>query len=165
MTFKIRDIQAQDNTRMAEIIRQVLTEFGANRPGFAWTDPEIDTLFQAYGKPGSVYLIATVDDAVVGGGGIAAFPCEYPQICELQKMYVLPEFRGRGIGTYLLKQLLKVAQDQHYQGCYLETFGPMQGAIRLYETLGFTRLSQPLGNSGHCACDRPYLLWFNPPRA
>ncbi|MEM9513151.1 MAG: GNAT family N-acetyltransferase [Cyanobacteria bacterium P01_E01_bin.48] len=161
MSFEIRDIRLQDNPRMASIIRQVLTEFGANRPGFAWTDPEIDMLYQTYEPANSTYQVVTIDDNVVGGAGIAPFPCEHPQICELQKMYLLPECRGQGIGSALLKDLLETARDRHYRGCYLETFGAMKGAIRLYEKLGFSRLPEQLGNSGHSSCDVPYLRWFD----
>lgn len=160
MSFEIRDICSQDNPRVANIIRQVLIEFGANRPGFAWTDPEIDALYQAYTGADSIYRVVTVDDVVVGGAGIAPFPCEYPQLCELQKMYLSSECRGRGIGTALLEDLLRAARDRNYRGCYLETFGAMKGAIRLYEKLGFKRLQKSLGNSGHSRCDVPYILWF-----
>ncbi len=162
MSVVIREIQPQDNGAIAAIIRQVLTEFGANRPGFAWADPELDTLYEAYQPDGSGYWVVVDQDIVVGGGGIAPFPCEYPALCELQKMYLLPDYRGRGLGQTLMQQLLDAAHHWQYQGCYLETFTTMTGAMRLYERCGFQRLAQPLGNSGHNSCDRFYCRWFTP---
>lgn len=160
MPFEIREIQPSDNSRMAAIIREVLTEFGANRPGFAWADPELDYLAQAYDKTGSVYYLMTHDRTVIGGAGIAPFPCEYAGLCELQKMYLLPTFRGQGLGKTLMEALLKAAQAFNYRGCYLETFDAMSGAIALYEKMGFQPLAKPLGQSGHSSCNRFYLRWL-----
>lgn len=161
MTFEIREIQPEDNQRIAEIIRQVLTEYGANRPGFAWSDPELDTLSEAYQTDGSVYYVVTSNGAIIGGAGIAPFPCEHPDICELQKMYLLPEFRGKGLGKALMAQALKAAQHYQYRGCYLETFDAMREAVALYKTFGFQSLKHPLGDSGHTSCNQFYLLFFN----
>ncbi|NER85412.1 MAG: GNAT family N-acetyltransferase, partial [Leptolyngbya sp. SIO1D8] len=133
MTFEIRKIQPQDNTRLAAIIRQILAEFGANRPGFAWSDPELDTLSEAYSSESSIYYVVTQQQEIVGGAGIAPFPCEHPHLCELQKMYLLPDQRGQGIGKALIDKLLQIAQVKGYHGCYLETFDAMRSAIRLYE--------------------------------
>ncbi|HEY9887302.1 MAG TPA: GNAT family N-acetyltransferase [Candidatus Obscuribacterales bacterium] len=159
MTVEIRAIQPADDAAIAAIIRQVLTEYGANRPGFAWADPELDTLSRAYQSAGAAYYVATWQNTVIGGAGIAPFPCAVPALCELQKMYLLPTFRGQGIGRALLRKNLATAQ-KHYHGCYLETFDAMQEAITLYQKFGFERLSAPLGNSGHNSCNLFYLLKF-----
>ncbi|MEL6384821.1 MAG: GNAT family N-acetyltransferase [Cyanobacteria bacterium J06626_18] len=161
MTFEIREIQPQDNAQLAAIIRQILTEFGANRPGFAWSDPELDTLSAAYASKEAIYYVVTVSSTIVGGAGIAPFPCQTPNLCELQKMYLVPESRGMGIGQALMDKLLQTAETLGYQGCYLETFHTMSGAIRLYEKSGFEPLPKPLGNSGHTSCNQFYLRWFD----
>ncbi|MEO0986455.1 MAG: GNAT family N-acetyltransferase [Cyanobacteria bacterium J06639_14] len=161
MTFKIRAIQPQDNADLAAIIRQVLTEFGANRPGFAWADPELDTLSEAYSHKGCIYYVVVQQQTIIGGAGIAPFPCELSGLCELQKMYLLSEHRGLGIGQALMAKLLSTAQELGYRGCYLETFDAMQGAMRLYEWFEFKALPEPLGDSGHTSCNRFYLHWFN----
>ncbi|MEO1298433.1 MAG: GNAT family N-acetyltransferase [Cyanobacteria bacterium J06636_16] len=110
MTFEIREIQPQDNAQLAAIIRQILTEFGANRPGFAWSDPELDTLSAAYASKEAIYYVVTVSSTIVGGAGIAPFPCQTPNLCELQKMYLVPESRGMGIGQALMDKLLQTAE-------------------------------------------------------
>jgi len=160
MTFEIREIQPSDDAAIAAIIRQVLTEFGANRPGFAWADPELDQLSQAYAGDRALYYVVTQNSQVIGGAGIAPFPCEYEQLCELQKMYLLPAFRGQGMGPALMQRLLDAAIAYQYRGCYLETFDAMHSAINLYQKSGFEPLTKPLGDSGHNSCNQFFIRWF-----
>jgi putative acetyltransferase len=155
-SFEIRPIQSKDNGAIAQIIRQVLAELGAARPGFAWSDPELDAMAQTYGYPGAEYFVIERQGTVLGGGGIAPFACEYPATCELQKMYFLPAARGQGVGAALIDCLLATASQLQYQRCYLETLNTMTRAIHLYEKTGFTLLPQALGCSGHTACNRFY---------
>ncbi len=162
MFFHLRPIEPDDNRAIAHIIRQVLTEYGANCTGFAWDDPELDALSTAYQGDRAAYFVATVENVVVGGAGLAPFPCEYPNLCELQKMYLLPAYRGQGLGKALMTSVLATAQQMAYDGCYLETFDGMERAIAFYEAFGFRALPKPLGNSGHTACNRFYLRWLTP---
>ncbi|WP_229360327.1 GNAT family N-acetyltransferase [Ferrimonas sediminicola] len=151
--MKIRQICTDDNSQLAKIIRDVLAEYGANRPGFAWQDPELDALSQVYVGDGRRYWVAELQGRVVGGVGIAPFDCHWPATCELQKMYLSRDCRGQGIGQTLLETALGYARQQGYRHCYLETFGPMLAARGLYEASGFESLPAPWGDSGHTACD------------
>lgn len=157
MAIAIREIEAGDDQALAGVIRQVLTEFGANRPGFAWQDPQLDAMSRTYAPAHSVYYVVLNDGLVVGGAGIAPFACERAQVCELQKMYMLADVRGRGVGRRLLDTLLKDALARGYAACYIETLQSMDNAIALYESAGFKRLPKALGQSGHSACNRWYL--------
>ena len=95
---------------------------------------------------------------VLGGGGISSFTCSLGACCELQKMYMLPEARGKGWGSKLIDKLLLEAKNMSYQFCYLETLKSMSQAVSLYQQKGFELLESPLGDSGHNACDEWYLL-------
>lgn len=161
MQLDIREIQPEDDAALAAIIRQTLTEFGANQPGFAWSDPELDALSTAYTGDGAVYYVVISEQTLMGGAGIAPFPCQYAGLCELQKMYLLPAARGQGIGQVLMTRLLATAQTYGYRGCYLETFHTMERAIQLYQRAGFHRLNAPLGQTGHSACNQFYVNWFS----
>ena len=70
-TFHIRPIEPRDNTAMAAIIRSVMPEFGADGPGFAIHDAEVNTMYEAYAQPRSSYFVVERDGMVIGGGGIA----------------------------------------------------------------------------------------------
>jgi len=111
---------------------------------------------EAYSKSGRVYWVVESDGKIVGGAGIAEFNCQEPGVCELQKMYLLPEVRGLGLGANLIDQLVKQASLMDYRTCYLETLSSMSEAICLYKRKGFIRLSLPMGDSGHSACDEWY---------
>jgi len=156
MPINIRQIQPADNPVIAQIIRDTLTEFGANHPGTVYYDPTTDALFELFQQAKSVYNIAEVDGKIVGGGGI--FPTEgLPEdTCELVKMYLLPEARGTGMGTALINCCLDQAKNLGFSKVYLETMNELKAALKVYERLGFTYLSGPMGNSGHFGCP----LWM-----
>ena len=157
LTF--RPIQPQDDAAVASIIRRVMPEFGADGPGFAIHDPEVDHMSAAYSIPGAAYFVV-VDEGgkAVGGAGVAALDGGEPSVCELRKMYFLPEARGMGMGEALLSHCLVVAKDLGYRTCYLETLTGMDRAIRLYRNLGFQPLCAPLGRTGHGGCDHWFTL-------
>lgn len=155
--FIIRPITAQDSAALAAIIRHVMPEFGADGPGFAIHDAEVDDMAGAYAQPGCAYFVVEHAGKVCGGGGIAPLEDPEPGICELRKMYFLPELRGLGAGKALITQCLDRARSLGYRRCYLETLTGMDAAQKLYEAQGFVRLTKALGNTGHFGCNRFYV--------
>jgi len=154
----IRPICPGDDAAVAAIIRAVMREFGACGAGFAIHDPEVNAMSRAYARPGAEFHVVVSGAQVLGGGGIAPLEGGEAGVCELRKMYFLPDARGRGVGERLLRLLLERARALGYRRCYLETLTGMDAAQRLYERLGFRRLSAPLGATGHFSCDRFYEL-------
>jgi putative acetyltransferase len=155
--LSFRPIQPEDDAAMAALIRRVMPEFGADGPGFAIHDPEVDHMSAAYAGPGAAYfVVVNPAGGVVGGACIAALAGGEAGVCELRKMYFLPEARGQGMGGQLLRHCLEVAQSCGYRTCYLETLTGMDQALRLYAKLGFRPLCAPLGRTGHGGCDH----WF-----
>lgn len=152
--MQIREITKADDSQVANLIRTTLAEFGADKPGFAWQDPELDHMTRAYSNSGRVYLVIEYEGRIVGGGGIGEFTCSLKDCCELQKMYLFPEARGKGWGLELIARLLESAKAMGYCVCYLESLESMQAAMGLYQKMGFRFLDAPLGDSGHNACDR-----------
>lgn len=155
---RLRPIEPDDDAAVASIIRTVMPEFGAQGPGFAINDPEVDWMSRAYAGPRAAYFVVERGGRVLGGGGIAPLAGGDEAVCELRKMYFLPEARGLGMGEALLRHCLATARGLGYRTCYLETLGGMDAAVALYEKLGFARLTQPMGATGHFACDRYYAL-------
>lgn len=156
MAVTIRPITISDNPVIARIIRDTLTEFGANRPGTVYYDPTTDQLAELFQTPLSAYNIAEVDGKIVGGGGIfptAGLPAD---TCELVKMYLLPEARGTGLGTKLIELCIQQAADSGFRKIYLETMDELKPALKVYARLGFRYLDGPMGNSGHFGCP----LWM-----
>ena len=77
---------------------------------------------------------------------------EAETICELQKMYFLPEARGLGIGSQMMEICLQAAKDFGFKKCYLETMPFMHDAQKLYKKVGFDYICSPMGNTGHVSC-------------
>lgn len=158
MTVEIRPIQPSDAAAVAHVIRTVMPEFGAGGAGFAIHDREVDDMHTAYTSPGTAYFVCEAEGKVMGGGGIGPLAGGDTDYCELKKMYFLPEARGLGLGQKVLDACLQAAKAKGYRFCYLETFNTMNKAMKLYEKAGFKKIDGPLGNTGHFACDRFYLL-------
>jgi putative acetyltransferase len=154
--IKIRPLELQDNESIALIIRNALTEFGANKPGTVFTDPTTDNLFQLFKTPGSFYQVATFNDEVIGGGGIFPTPGLPNATCELVKMYLKPDVRGLGLGRYLITECLQLAANFGYEQVYLESMPELKDALKTYEKFGFKYLDAPLGDTGHFGCG----LWM-----
>ena len=155
--FSIRPIRADDDLRVADIIRTVMPEFGATGSGFAINDPEVDWMHRAYSAPRSAYFVVERDGRVVGGGGVAPLEGGDAGVCELRKMYFLPEARGIGAGAAMMAACLDAARGFGFTRCYLETLRGMDAAMKLYEKSGFAKIPGPLGATGHGGCNTFYL--------
>lgn len=151
-TIIIREIQKKDNPQVAAIVRNVLMEMGAPKVGTAYADPQLDTLFEVYNNPKSVYFVIENDEKIIGGAGISQLENSDATVCELQKMYFLPEARGLGLGTQLMEKCLQSAKDFGFTNCYLETMPYMEDAQKLYKKVGFEYICAPMGNTGHTSC-------------
>jgi len=155
--FLIRPIEPRDDAEVAAIIRAVMPEFGADGPGFAIHDAEVDAMHAAYARPRSSYLVVEVQGKVVGGGGVAPLEGGDTEVCELRKMYFLPAARGIGAGSAMMERCLDAARMHGFKRCYLETLTGMDAAQSLYKRSGFTTLGGPLGGTGHFSCDQFFI--------
>ncbi|WP_114239260.1 GNAT family N-acetyltransferase [Dyella sp. C9] len=155
--FRIRPIEQRDNAAVASIIRTVMPEFGADGPGFAIHDAEVDSMHEAYARPRSAYFVVERDGQVIGGGGVAPLEGGDAGVCELRKMYFLPEARGLGAGSAMMLRCLDAARAHGFRRCYLETLTGMDAAQTLYRRHGFTTLDAPMGGTGHFSCDKFFI--------
>lgn len=148
----IRTIEKEDNQAVAQLIRSVFDEMEIPKVGTAYEDPCLDVMSEEYNKPQSVYFVVESEGKIVGCAGIAPLENGDPKICELQKMYFLPETRGLGIGSQMMEKCLQEAGNFGFEKCYIETMPFMHAAQKLYKKSGFEYLDAPMGNTGHCSC-------------
>jgi putative acetyltransferase len=153
MNYQIRKIRLSDNPFIAKVIRNVFHELDAPKEGTAYADPILDSLFEEYQIPQTVYFVVEVDGEICGGAGIGILDTNDPTICELQKMYFAPKIRGKGIAYELIQQCLRFAKQAGYTYCYIETLPFMKAAQQLYSKSGFDYIDKPLGATGHTSCD------------
>ncbi|GLO59814.1 N-acetyltransferase [Vibrio sp. MACH09] len=151
--FKIRSITPSDNPDIAQVIRQVSYEYGLTEDkGFSVGDPTLDNLYQVYQTAKAHYWVIEQNGKVLGGAGIAPLQGE-EATCELQKMYLLPVLRGKGLAKKLAQMCFQYAKQQGYKHCYLETTADLKEAISLYKALGFQQIEHAMGSTGHCDCE------------
>ncbi|NOI73030.1 bifunctional helix-turn-helix transcriptional regulator/GNAT family N-acetyltransferase [Vibrio owensii] len=151
--YVLRPLTKADNSQVAEVIRKVSAEYGLTADkGYGVADPTLDDMYSVYDQQGAAYWVVEYQGEIVGGGGFAPLAGE-PNVCELQKMYFLPQTRGHGLAKRIVALSLQLAKQFGYQQCYLETTECLREAVGLYEKLGFEHLDAPLGQTGHDACE------------
>ena len=156
--IEIRELTEEDNAGIAHVIRQVSDEFGLTEDkGYSVADPDLDQLSEIYTQDRCQYWVIAQGDKILGGAGVSPLNGE-AHIAELQKMYFLPEIRGKGLARRLALDCIKFAKSQGYSHCYLETTAELTQALKLYEALGFHHLDLPMGETGHDDCEIPMLL-------
>ncbi len=154
----LRPIEPRDDPAIEHILRTVMTELGVTGAGSSIGDAEVSAMWAAYSVPRAAYFVVESEGRLVGGAGIGPLQGGAFELCELRKMYFLPEARGHGTGARLLNQCLRAARGFGYRVCYLETATSMKDAQRLYAKSGFRQLPKPVGATGHFGCDRYFAL-------
>jgi len=156
MNPTIRPIEEKDNLPLAQMIREVFIEHDAPKKGTVYSDPTTDNLFDLFQTKKAVLWVLEINQKAIGCCGI--FPTKgLPDKCvELVKFYISNEARGKGFGLELLNKCFDSANKLEYDSMYIESLPEYAKAVNMYIQAGFTQLSQPMGNSGHSACN----LWF-----
>ena len=151
---EIRPIQPSDVPALLKIIADSRAEYGIAERGVELLEPADHALYATYQKQRTLYFVASLGGEIVGGAGVAPLAGADPLTCELQRMYLRPDARGRGIGDALLDRCLAAARQFLYVRCYLETITQMQAALEFYGRHGFRDLQAPIGRTGHGHNDR-----------
>ena len=153
-----REVKKEDNVLLARMIRQVFKEHDAPQSGTVFSDPTTDDLFGLFHQSRSVLWVAELDGLALGCCGI--YPTEglKNSYAELVKYYLSESERGKGTGRQLMELCIASARKLGYKKLYIESMPHFSKAVRIYEKLGFRKLSAPLGNSGHTTCTIWMLL-------
>ena len=136
----------------------MLVDIGVPKVGTAYADRTLDTMYEAYDVPRSVYFVIDAGGTILGGAGIAQLENYTGNVCELQKMYFLEEARGQGLGEAMMQECLKKARDFGFAQCYLETMPYMKAAQKLYQRTGFKYIDGAMGDTGHFSCPVHMLI-------
>lgn len=71
-------------------------------------------------------------------GCIALLPLQETGLCEMKRLFVLPQYRKQHIGEELVTTILKFAAEEGFTKMVLDTLQRLQPAIKLYQQFGFT---------------------------
>jgi putative acetyltransferase len=91
-----------------------------------------------YAAPRGALWLVTVDGHVAGCCGLRPLDTvDYPNACEMKRLFVRPDFRGLGLGRMLAEATLESAHMAGYDCILLDTLDTMESARALYAELGF----------------------------
>jgi putative acetyltransferase len=129
---------------MLEPARELLREYAGSLDidlCFQDFDAELASLPGDYAAPSGQFLLAFVDGALAGCGGLRALAdVDYANACEMKRLYVRPAFRRFGLGRALAQALLDEARRAGYSVMLLDTLDDMESARGLYAALGFVEI-------------------------
>lgn len=149
--YLIRDWQESDRLTVMVLIQQVLTEYGLDWEPKA-ADQDVVEIEKYYLENNGEFWVVETQDKIVGTA--AYYPISRGvKAVEIRKMYLLPEARGQGLGSYLLKQLETRIQERGFQEIWIETASVLKEAVHLYEKKGY----QPASGVETIRCDRIYV--------
>lgn len=133
--MKISIATETDMPAVADIFREYQQWLGVDLC-FQGFEQELASLPGRYAAPRGIIYIARDGDTIVGCVGIRPAT---DNDAELKRLYVKPEFHGRGIGRQLFELAMKMAKDAGYDAVVLDTLSDMKTAKKLYEDYGFFR--------------------------
>lgn len=119
----------------------------------------MDRFELVYGLPAGCYLLAVLCGQLAGGVGLRKLDDD---ICEMKRLYVFEEFRGKGIGRQLCEALIQRAIAFGYNRMRLDTLERLDSANRLYERIGFYDIPPYRANPENGARYMEYILSKTP---
>ena len=111
----------------------------ATRPGSVTTPDEMV-------PPAGTFLVGYEDERAVAIGGLRPLGDD---VCEIKRMYVVPDARSRGVGRALLAALEDAARALGHRVVRLDAGAEQEHSRVLFEATGYREI--PPYNSNHIA--------------
>jgi len=156
----IDGLSPADERAACDLIRRNLSGYEEAGSVLAATFRRLENFHGIYSAPGCRYLIArdmSRGGEIIGGAGIGPLHGLSPTegLGEVRDLVLEKSYRGRGLGTRVLKRCLDEARRLGYQRLYLETTPQMENAQKLFLRFGFrpvTQGAQKLGKGDPLPC-------------
>ena len=141
--IQVTDATSQEALHHARrLFRSYVAEFAdsiAETLGFQGFESELSGLPGRYAPPSGCLLLAMEGDRPAG---CVAMRDLSGGTCEMKRLYVAPEYRGRGLGRLLVEGVVGRAERAGYRRMMLDTVPEMAGAIALYRQHGFVETTR-----------------------
>lgn len=138
---KFFDLQQAESPEQISAVRELFLEYAKSLNFslcFQSFEKELAELPGEYAPPAGRLLLAAHSSQLAGC--VALHKLE-DEICEMKRLYVRSEFRGKGLGRVLAERVVADAREIGYKRLRLDTVEPvMQGAVALYRKLGFREI-------------------------
>ena len=138
----VRPARREDSPAAAAVVRAVYQELG-----FAWEPDGYHADLADVEAGFDAFWVAKLDGRVVGCAGIASRKLELPGTdCSLERMYVLREARGSGIGAALLEAAVAAARERGRARMEIWSDKLLEDAHRLYVRFGARVVAERIGS-------------------
>ena len=138
------ELRCADTPPLIEATRAIFREYQQSLSVdlcFQGFEAELAALPGDYAAPDGHLVLVLVDGRVAGCGALRrCVESDYPNACEMKRLFVRPAFRGLGLGRTLALALLDEARRCGYSVVLLDTLDDMEAARELYATLGFEEI-------------------------
>jgi ribosomal protein S18 acetylase RimI-like enzyme len=136
------DFRFAESPAEIPFIRELFLEY-AQSLGFSLCfqsfDEELARLPGDYAPPGGRLILAVYEGQPTGCAALHKLDSE---VCEMKRLYVRPEYRGKGLGLVLAERIIAEARQIGYKHLRLDTVEPMmQTAVAMYRKLGFREIA------------------------
>jgi GNAT superfamily N-acetyltransferase len=139
--FPLGDPAEPASGRLVRAMEDEIEELYADRPGSIHS---VGASVDEMSPPDGAFVLVVVDREQVGCGGLKRLDEE---TCEIKRMYLRPEARGKGLSRGLLETLEARAVELGYSRARLDSGDRQPAAIRLYEGAGYERIPDYNGNT------------------
>jgi putative acetyltransferase len=132
--MRIRAYTPADRAAVVQLVERVLTEYGFPFAQVGSLERDLDAIAERYKGAGG-FWVAEIDHGI--GGTIAVRPKE-GRTCEIKRLYLRSDLRGRGLGQALYEHAEAFVRACGYDCIWLDSSRRFEKAHRLYERNGFS---------------------------
>ena len=142
--MKLKQVESDSEVQKARRLFEEYAAWLGFNLCFQNFDNELAELPGDYAPPNGRLLLAVENDQVAGCVALRKIG---EGIGEMKRLYVRPDFRGRGLGRMLTETIIEAARESGYQRLRLDTLpGKMDQAIAMYHSLGFRDIERYYNN-------------------
>jgi N-acetylglutamate synthase-like GNAT family acetyltransferase len=106
-------------------------------------EEELNNFPEKYQEPDGAFIIAKENDNIAGCVGLKRLD---NGICEMKRLFVTDNYKGKGIGKKLVERIIEEAKSKKYEIMRLDTFERMESALGIYYKTGFYKIESYYNN-------------------
>ncbi|MCL2355497.1 MAG: GNAT family N-acetyltransferase [Oscillospiraceae bacterium] len=149
MNYKIRQIDESEIQLLKDFLYEAVFQKDENNliPRSVISEPEVEVYIKDFGKPDDLCLVAELDNKIIGAvwtrilcgevKGFGNIDGDTPEFA----ISLYKEYRGIGIGTALMKDMLDLLKEKGYKKTSLSV-QKENYAVKMYENVGFSIVSE-----------------------